>query len=104
MPRFPLIPTIIVALAVALMIGLGVWQLERRGEKLAALQLYAANFDKPEMAFPRLPVGDQYLFRRANAFCLQVIGWQSQGGAPRTAATAIAMSPSAAPAPRDPCC
>lgn len=80
MPRFPLIPTIIVALAVALMIGLGVWQLERRGEKLAALQLYAANFDKPEMAFPRLPVGDQYLFRRANAFCLQVIGWQSQGG------------------------
>lgn len=80
MPRFPLIPTIVVTLAVALMIGLGVWQLERRGEKLAALQLYAANFDKPEMAFPRLPVGDQYLFRRANAFCLQVIGWQSQGG------------------------
>ncbi|MBB4101035.1 cytochrome oxidase assembly protein ShyY1 [Sphingomonas kyeonggiensis] len=80
MPRFPLIPTIVVALAVALMIGLGVWQLERRGEKLAALQLYAANFDKPEMAFPRLPVGDQYLFRRASAYCLAVIGWQSQGG------------------------
>ncbi|MDQ0248264.1 cytochrome oxidase assembly protein ShyY1 [Sphingomonas kyeonggiensis] len=80
MPRFPLIPTILVALAVAAMIGLGVWQLERRGEKLAALQQYAANFDKPEMAFPRLPVGDQYLFRRATAYCLQVVGWQSQGG------------------------
>jgi surfeit locus 1 family protein len=80
MPRFPLIPTIIVALAVALMLGLGIWQLERRSEKLDALKLYAANFDKPEMAFPRLPVGDQYLFRRASAFCLQVIGWQSQGG------------------------
>jgi len=80
MPRFPLIPTIVVALCVAAMIALGVWQLERRGEKQAALQLYAANFDKPEMAFPRLPVGDQYLFRRASAFCLQVVGWQSQGG------------------------
>ncbi len=80
MPRFPLIPTIIVALAVALMLGLGIWQLERRSEKLAAIERYAANFDKPEMAFPRLPVGDDYLFRRASAFCLQVIGWQSQGG------------------------
>ncbi|MBQ1497528.1 MAG: SURF1 family protein [Sphingomonas sp.] len=80
MPRLPLIPTIIVALAVAAMIGLGIWQLQRRAEKHDALTLYAANFDKPEMAFPRLPVGDQYLFRRASAFCLQVVGWQSQGG------------------------
>jgi surfeit locus 1 family protein len=80
MPRFPLIPTIVVGLCVAAMLALGLWQLERRGEKRAALQLYAANFDKPEMAFPRLPVGDQYLFRRASAFCLQVVGWQSQGG------------------------
>jgi len=80
MPRFPLIPTILVALAVAAMIGLGVWQLERRSEKLAALEQYAANFGKPEMAFPRLPIGDQYLFRRATAYCLQVVGWQSQGG------------------------
>lgn len=80
MPRFPPIPTIVVALAVAAMIGLGIWQLQRRAEKLDALKLYAANFDKPEMAFPRPPVGDQYLFRRASAFCLQVVGWQSQGG------------------------
>jgi hypothetical protein len=32
------------------------------------------------MAFPRPPVGDEKLFRTANAFCLDVIGWQSQGG------------------------
>lgn len=80
MPRFPLIPTIVVTIAVAAMIGLGIWQLQRRSEKLTALQLYAANLDKPEMAFPRLPVGDENLFRRANAYCLQVLGWQSQGG------------------------
>ena len=80
MPRFPLIPTIVVALAIAAMIALGVWQLDRRSEKLAALQLYAANLAKPEMAFPRLPVGDENLFRTATAFCTEVIGWQSQGG------------------------
>jgi cytochrome oxidase assembly protein ShyY1 len=80
MPRFPVIPTFVVGLAIAAMIGLGFWQLQRRGEKLAALQLYAANLGKPEMAFPRLPVGDENLFRRATAFCLEVTGWQSQGG------------------------
>lgn len=78
--RFPLIPTILVGLAIAAMIALGVWQLQRRAEKNAALALYAANMHKPEMAFPRLAIGDQYLFRRATAFCLEVVGWQKQGG------------------------
>ena len=35
--KLPLIPTILVALAVAAMIGLGIWQLERRKEKEALL-------------------------------------------------------------------
>ena len=38
MPRFPVISTIIVALAVATMIGLGIWQLQRKGEKEALLE------------------------------------------------------------------
>ncbi|MET0309026.1 MAG: SURF1 family protein [Sphingomonas sp.] len=80
MPRFPLIATIVVGLAIAAMIGLGVWQLGRRAEKHAALAQYAANLGKPVMAFPRPPVGDDYLFRRATAFCLSPVGWQSQGG------------------------
>jgi len=80
LPRFPLIPTIVVGLCIAAMIWLGVWQLQRRGEKAQALVLYAQNLDKPSMTFPRLPVGDENLFRHASAFCLQVVGWQSQGG------------------------
>jgi cytochrome oxidase assembly protein ShyY1 len=80
MPRFPLIATIVVGLAIAAMIALGVWQLDRRAEKQAALAHYAANMGKPVMAFPRLAVGDEYLFRRATAFCLSPVGWQSQGG------------------------
>lgn len=80
MPRLPLIPTIIVALAVAVMIALGVWQLDRRAEKAVARAQLAANLGKPEMAFPRFPVGDEHLFRQAHGFCLEVVGWSSQAG------------------------
>jgi cytochrome oxidase assembly protein ShyY1 len=78
--RVPLIPTILVGLAIAAMIALGVWQLERRAEKHRALATYAQNLGKPEIAFPRFPVGDENLFRRARAMCLEVTGWQTQGG------------------------
>jgi surfeit locus 1 family protein len=80
MPRFPLIPTTVVAIAIAAMIGLGVWQLDRRSEKLAAIRTYANNLHKPPIAFPMPPIGDANLFRTAHAMCLQVVGWQKQGG------------------------
>lgn len=79
MPRFPVIPTIIVALAVAAMIALGFWQLARKHEKEALLVQLAANFDKPPIAFPRFPVGDENLFRRASANCLEPTGWRHEG-------------------------
>ena len=34
--KLPLIPTVLVGLAIAVMIGLGIWQLQRREEKEAA--------------------------------------------------------------------
>ncbi|WP_448662309.1 SURF1 family protein [Sphingomonas sp. CJ20] len=80
MPRFPVIPTIVVALAIAAMIALGVWQLDRRAEKHAALAQFAANLDKPVLAFPGTAAGDAYLFRRATAACPSPTGWRSQGG------------------------
>lgn len=79
MPRPPLIPTLIVGLAVAAMIALGVWQLGRRAEKAALLERYAANASLAETGFPRIPVGDAHLFRRASAMCLEVVGWKQQG-------------------------
>jgi surfeit locus 1 family protein len=79
-PRLPLIPTIVVGLAVAAVIALGFWQLDRKAQKEALLAQLAANFGKPVMAFPRLPVGDEYLFRRATANCLEAVGWRGQGG------------------------
>lgn len=87
MPRFPPIPTLIVGLAIAAMIALGIWQLDRRTEKLAAIELYAANLHQPEMAFPWPPVGDANLFRRTRAMCLEVTGWQKQGGRAADGAT-----------------
>ncbi|ODP36036.1 hypothetical protein BFL28_08100 [Sphingomonas turrisvirgatae] len=78
--KLPVIPTIVVALAIAAMIGLGVWQLDRRAEKEAAIARYAGASTLPVMAFPRPPVGDEHLFRRATAMCLSVVGWSEQAG------------------------
>jgi cytochrome oxidase assembly protein ShyY1 len=81
MPRLPLIPTIIVALAVATMIALGVWQLQRKGEKEALIALYAANREKPAIAFPPMaPVADSAMFRESSANCLEVTDWQPSAG------------------------
>ena len=79
MKRWPLIPTIIVGLAVATMIGLGLWQLlERRPKKLAYIAQLQQNPTKPPIAFPRLP-DDTLLFRRASGFCLQPMSTRVEG-------------------------
>ena len=74
-----MVPTVLVALAVAAMIRLGFWQIDRLHEKEAALALYAANVAKPPMAFPRLAQGDAFLFRKASVFCLQPVSFDWQG-------------------------
>ena len=75
MPRLPLIPTIVVALAVATMIGLGLWQLQRAEQKEALIARYAAAQDLPPIAFPTAPAAneDLPLFRYATAVCLQAV-------------------------------
>jgi cytochrome oxidase assembly protein ShyY1 len=79
--RVPLITTFIVALAIALMIALGIWQLGRAHEKEAALAAYRANMTLPATAYPvGQPADDHYLFRRLSANCLRVVDWQVVGG------------------------
>lgn len=80
MKRWPIIPTVVVGVAIAAMIALGIWQLDRRGQKEAALARYAANVDLPPIAFPRPPVGDDALFRKSSAYCTRVLGWQRLSG------------------------
>lgn len=72
MRRLPVIPTIIVAAAVAVMIGLGVWQLQRAGWKDRLLaELAAAESLPPVDLDAALASGDAtaLAFRRARVTC-----------------------------------
>ncbi|SFP77613.1 SURF1 family cytochrome oxidase biogenesis protein [Sphingomonas rubra] len=69
MRRIPIISTIVVTLAVATMIALGLWQLlDRLPRKEAFLVQLATNPAKPVIAFPR-DADEALLFRRASAVC-----------------------------------
>ena len=80
--KLPVIPTIVVAVAVAVMIGLGVWQLQRSGEKQKLLQQYAEAEKLPPIAFPTLPISsdDLPLFRHATGVCLRPVGRRTVPG------------------------
>jgi surfeit locus 1 family protein len=79
--KLPLIPTIVVAAAILVMIGLGVWQLGRAGQKDAAVVAWRANLALPETAYPASnPADDSLMFRRLAANCLRVVSWQVVGG------------------------
>jgi surfeit locus 1 family protein len=79
--RFPLLPTLIVAAAVATMIGLGIWQLRRADEKTALIAHYRAAAGQAPVAWPALPpADDSLLYRRASGFCTEVTGWRSIAG------------------------
>lgn len=84
MRRVPLAATLIVGLAIALMIGLGLWQRDRAREKEAALAAWRANADLPAAAYPvGNPADEAYLFRTLSGHCLRVVDWQVVGGRAR---------------------
>jgi cytochrome oxidase assembly protein ShyY1 len=77
----PLVPTLLVAAAIAVMIGLGIWQIERLHWKEALLARYAAAQGLPAISFPAAPdAKDPPLFRRASAMCERVTGWRAESG------------------------
>lgn len=80
--KLPLVPTIVVAAAVAIMIGLGIWQLQRAGEKNRLLELYAKAETLPPIAFPTLPIANDQLplFRHATGVCLRPVGRRTVAG------------------------
>lgn len=77
--RVPILPTILVALAVIAMIGLGLWQLTiRLPQKQAMLERLSANPGLPEVAFPA-EADQSLLFRRAHATCTEPLGGEMAG-------------------------
>jgi surfeit locus 1 family protein len=73
--RLPIVATIIVLAAVALMIGLGVWQLQRAKWKEGLLARYTQAERLPPIVWPTVPLkADQLpLFRHATGMCLRPV-------------------------------
>ncbi len=82
--RLPVLPTLLVALAVVAMVALGIWQLQRLHQKEALLAEYGAAVGKPPVAFPQIPNDRTLLFRRSEAFCLEPVAWRASAGRNRT--------------------
>ena len=71
MRRIPIIPTLVVLAAVAVMVALGVWQLGRMAQKEALLARYAAaQTMRSEVEWPRDPARfEDVLFRHTRIAC-----------------------------------
>ena len=84
--RLPLVPTIVVAAAVALMIGLGVWQLQRARWKEGLLSRYAQADKLRPISWPTVPVKRDTLplFRHATGMCVKPIGQRAVVGENRS--------------------
>lgn len=87
--RVPVIPTVIVVAAAAVMVALGVWQLGRAEEKEALIAQYEANQQLPALrafeAFPSSSDGslghiDENLFRTVEVACEMPGGWKGIAG------------------------
>lgn len=81
MKRWPLIPTVLVVLAVATMIGLGIWQLQRKAEKEALLTRFAAAEGLQPVAWPVVPDPKALpLYRKSSVQCIKVVSWRAVSG------------------------
>ncbi len=83
--KLPLIPTLIVAAAVATMIALGFWQIRRAHEKEALLARYRTAQLLPPITFPTGPIHSARLplFRHATGLCLKIIAKRATAGTNR---------------------
>ena len=81
MNRLPVIPTFLVTIAVATMIGLGIWQLQRKEQKEALLARYESAVGLPAVAWPTFPDPAALpLFRRSSLLCARVVKIETVSG------------------------
>lgn len=80
--RLPLIPTLIVGLAVAVMIALGIWQLQRSEWKTELIARYQLAHSIPdEVSWPQTPAeGEAALYRRASVTCDRILDMEAMSG------------------------
>ena len=84
--KIPVLPTILVGLAIAVMIGLGVWQLQRSTWKQGLVDRYAAAKGLPATAWPGVwpKPSELPLFRRVNGNCIRPVANRSSAGENRS--------------------
>ena len=80
--RIPILPTILVAGAIAVMIALGFWQLSRMGEKEALIAQAEQNLRmSSEAPYPLDAAGmDEVLYRRTTIDCAEVLSITPRAG------------------------
>lgn len=79
--KWPIIPTILVSLAIATMVGLGIWQLQRKGQKDALLLRYESATGLDAVTWPSVPDAKALpLFRKSSLMCINVRSIQSVSG------------------------
>lgn len=85
MKRIPIIPTVIVVAAAAVMVALGIWQLGRAEEKAELIARYeAALAEKASVPFPLEGDGEEVWFRNSSVDCKQVTGIRTIAGGSAT--------------------
>jgi surfeit locus 1 family protein len=82
--QIPVVATIVVLAAVATMVALGFWQLDRLGEKEAMIARYAEAGEQPAIAWPTPAQYERALFRRSTVNCERVDGFDSIAGTSRS--------------------
>lgn len=80
--RLPILATMVVVAAVALMISLGIWQLQRAKWKEGLLAQYARAETLPPVTWPTVPLHENQLplFRHATGVCLRIVGHRAVAG------------------------
>ena len=78
--RIPIVATIVVLVAVAVMVRLGFWQLDRLEQKEALLARYAAAAENQAVISEWPGTPELLLYRRMTFTCSQVVGWQAISG------------------------
>lgn len=80
MRRIPIFATLVVALAVAVMVALGLWQLDRARWKEALLARYSANAGRPALVLPAKGQAEAHFYRHASGRCAPPLSWSARAG------------------------
>lgn len=79
---FPILPTLLVGVSIAIMISLGLWQIDRKAEKEALIARYETAIKASErIAWPKtIEEAEANLYRRSDLVCEKVDGVSSMAG------------------------